>query len=178
MSGISQEVLVQAALKYQDALTAYAYAILRDWGLAQDAVQEAFVTVSRKWETFAEGEDLLPWVRGIVRFKALNLARAGARREHPCDDEELAGLIDRQFEIHLTEERLHRLERQKMALQRCLDKLDDLARSLLMGFYRDSQSFRELSASLAKSENSLRLHLSRTRKKLRLCADRQLAMET
>ena len=57
------------------------WAICRDWGLAADAVQEAFMLLDERWETI-EGEHRRPWLIKTVQLKARNLRRkeASARR--------------------------------------------------------------------------------------------------
>ena len=39
METVTQEALLKSAMKYQHVLIAYAYAMLRDWASAQDAIQ-------------------------------------------------------------------------------------------------------------------------------------------
>src|SRR6185503_8310446 len=97
---VSAEDLLRQAFKYQDALVSYAYGLLQDWALAQDAVQESFIVLQRKHHEFKPGANAYAWTRQIVRFEALNLLRA--RRKETCyADEELFNLVDQQFERYL-----------------------------------------------------------------------------
>ena len=48
----SAEDLLRAAFKYHDALVSQAFALLQDWSLAQDAVQETFIVLQKKHAEF------------------------------------------------------------------------------------------------------------------------------
>src|SRR5436189_293129 len=118
MSAPSAEDLLRAAFKYQDALTSYAFAMLQDWALAQDAVQETFIVLQKKHAEFRPGANVFTWARQILRFEALKIIRARGRESYVAD-EELFALVDAQFDEHLDADALARLEQQKGALQHC-----------------------------------------------------------
>lgn len=169
------EDLLRTAFKYQDALVSYAYALLQDWGLAQDAVQEAFIVLQKKHAEFNPGANVYTWTRQIVRFEALNLLRS--RQNESCFvDEELFSLVEQQFEKHLDLEAVGRLELRKSALQYCLARLDGQSLSLLLGFYKDAMPCERLAALHRRSVNAIRLALSRIRSKLRDCVRHRLAL--
>ena len=64
-----------------ETLRRIAWALLRDWGLAEDAVQETFVLFSQRLSAIelghAEG-----WLVRTVQFQAKNLRRGAAREQH------------------------------------------------------------------------------------------------
>src|SRR5688572_12166309 len=74
--GMTAEDLLRSAFKYQDALVSYAYGLLQDWALAQDAVQEAFIVLQKKHAEFRPDANVYTWARQIVRFEALNILRS------------------------------------------------------------------------------------------------------
>jgi RNA polymerase sigma-70 factor, ECF subfamily len=169
------EDLLRSAFRYQDALTSYAYGLLQDWALAQDAVQEAFIVLQAKHAEFRPEANVFAWARQIVRFEALNLLRS-RRREASFVDDELFSLVDQQFEKHLDQETLSGLESRKVALQFCMSRLDQNSTSLLLGYYKDACSCEKLSELHRKSVNAIRLSLSRIRAKLRECVRHRLAL--
>ena len=81
-----QAEILKEAFGYQDQLTAYAYVVLQDWGLAEDVVQDLFVTVSVKWESFDSSKALYPWLKRIVRNRAVDIIRSRSK-EFYCQDE-------------------------------------------------------------------------------------------
>ncbi len=61
-----------------------AWAIVRDWALAADAVQEAFGLLAEKWNQVAEA-DRRGWLVRTVQFQALNLRRQHRRTQVGSD---------------------------------------------------------------------------------------------
>ena len=173
--GTTAEDLLRSAFKYQDALVSYAYGLLQDWALAQDAVQEAFIVLQKKHAEFRPDANVYTWVRQIVRFEALDILRSRQRECYFVDDE-LFSLVDQQFERHLDLDAVGALESRKAALQHCMSRLDGESVSLLLGFYKDALSCDKLAEAQRKSVNAIRLSLSRIRTKLRECVQRQLAL--
>lgn len=169
----SAEDLLRAAFKYHDALVSQAFALLQDWSLAQDAVQETFIVLQKKHAEFRPGSSVFAWARQMVRYEALNLLRARGR-ESCVGDEELFALVDAQFEKHLNHDALAALEQQKAALHHCLDRLEPDALDLLLGFYRDRASCDDLASVRRRSVNAIRLTLSRLRSRLRDCVRHRL----
>jgi RNA polymerase sigma-70 factor (ECF subfamily) len=172
---LTAEDLLRSAFKYQDALVSYAYGLLQDWALAQDAVQEAFIVLQKKHTEFRADASVFAWARQIVRFEALNIRRA-RQRELRFIDDELVSLVDQQFERHLDLDSVGALESRKAALQHCMAKLDGDSVTLLLGFYKDALSCEKLADAQRKSVNAVRLSLSRIRSKLRDCVRHHLAL--
>ncbi|MBU2963559.1 sigma-70 family RNA polymerase sigma factor [Citreicella sp. C3M06] len=55
--------------------------------MAEDVVQEALLSIHLKRGSWEPSRPLLPWVRVIVKHKAIDALRAGARRQHePIED--------------------------------------------------------------------------------------------
>ena len=172
---IAAEDLLRSAFKYQDALVSYAYALLQDWALAQDAVQETFIVLQKKHAEFRAGANVYTWARQIVRFEALNMLRSRKREAYFVGDE-LFSLVEKQFELHMDQESVGQLEVKKAALQLCMGRLDQDALQLLLGFYKDSLPCERLAAIRQKSVNAIRLSLSRIRARLRDCVRHRLAL--
>src|SRR5881628_659170 len=112
---MTAEDLLRSAFKYQDALVSYAYGLLQDWALAQDAVQEAFIVLQKKHAEFHPGASVFAWARQIVRFETLNILRS-RQRESCFVDEELFTLVDQQFERYFDQEVVGAFEARKVAL--------------------------------------------------------------
>ena len=173
---MKQEDILSEAIRAQDVMTSYAFAILRDWGLAQDTFQEALIIVSRKWESFDPRQDLLSWIRGIVRFQALNMLRS--RQRVSCvGDEAVLDLLDREFAQHITEDAVQRAKQMEDALRSCVRELGRRARHLILGFYRNDSSGRQLASGLGMSERAVRVNLHRIRHQLRACIERRQSVE-
>jgi len=172
----SAQDILREAFSHQDALTAYAYTILQDWGFAQDAVQEAFIALHAKHGHYDGSATVFAWARGMVRFEALRIIRRRGRASLMADDQ-LLDLIDRHFDRYLETKGDEYVERKREALRRCMGKLGQDVVAMLVGFYRDAMSCDELAARHRRSANAVRLAMSRARARLRVCIERQLASE-
>lgn len=67
--------------RHQDMAFAYAYSLLGDFHLAEDAAQDAFLCVHAGLHTLRTPEAFPGWLRGIVRHQCHRLLR---RRPAPC----------------------------------------------------------------------------------------------
>jgi len=175
LENVTDETLLRAALQYQDALTVYAYSILGDWALAQDAMQEALMVVHKKWATFRPGSEVFPWLRQVVRLQALMSIRS-RKRESVVEDETVINLIDREFDESMNDRAIEALRDRERALETCMGKLHVSARSLLMGFYRDRKPCETLAKEFGKSANAIRVSLSRIRDTLKRCVQSRLTV--
>jgi RNA polymerase sigma-70 factor (ECF subfamily) len=169
----TREGLLKEAMQHEDVLVAYAYGLLRDWAEAQDVVQDAFVVVAEKWGTFKAGASVLAWVKGIVRFKAFDAMRARGR-EKVFAPETLEGLVDGQWQEHMTEELSGRMAAMKATLTECLGKISSSARDLILRYYRDRVPATVLAREGNRTLNALRVQVFRIRRTLRECAERAL----
>ena len=76
--------------RHQDMAFAYAYSLLGDFHLAEDAAQDAFLCVHAGLHTLRTPEAFPGWLRGIVRHQCHRLLR---RRPVPCVPwEQVAGV--------------------------------------------------------------------------------------
>jgi RNA polymerase sigma-70 factor (ECF subfamily) len=165
--------ILKEAFQHRDALLTQAFAMLRDWGSAEDVVQDAFLVVVNKSDQFQEGTSVYAWSRQIVRNKALEAIRKRAR-QIPVEEDQLQSVVSETLDAHLTLAKAEDLRERREALEDCMSKLKKLPLDLLVGFYWQRQSCQALAQTHRRSENSIRLMLSRTRKQLRGCVDRFL----
>jgi RNA polymerase sigma-70 factor (ECF subfamily) len=171
---VDQTELLRQAFAYQAALTAYAYGLLRDWTLAEDAVQEAFVVLLEKHAEYNPELGLFPWVRRMVQLKALEQLRR-ARRETPFPDEELLQLVQRSLDEHFGKPAAESHRQKQAALEICLKSLSADLRRLLSDYYVRNLPGERLAKERQRSVNAVWLILSRARKALRECIQRKVA---
>jgi RNA polymerase sigma-70 factor (ECF subfamily) len=169
-----QAEVIREAFRYQSALTSYAYGMLRDWALAKDAVQDAFVVLVEKYAAKEAVSPVFPLMKRIVRFKALELLRS-RRREVPLADEELAQMVGTALDEGVSEAEAAQHNARVAALHSCIRQLSAPWRELLVGFYWRRQSCETLALLLGRPAPSLRVALMRIRGKLQDCMKRRLA---
>ena len=171
-----QSEILKKAFSFQDSLTAYAYVVLQDWNLAEDVVQDLFVTVSAKWESFDSSRPLYPWLKRIVRNRAVDIIRSRSK-EFYCADEELLDLVEQSFDKKADLEIKERRSRMGATLKDCISQLNEKSKKLIEGFYTEGKSCAILSEELERSENAVYIALTRVRQQLRKCADEKLGMD-
>lgn len=71
--------------RYQAMAFGYAWATTRDFDLAEDAAQQAFITAWRNLARLEHSERFGGWLRAIVRFECLHLLRARRGPHLPID---------------------------------------------------------------------------------------------
>ncbi len=166
----SQGDVLREALAYQDGLVAYAYGLVRDWSLAEDVVQNAYVVVMEKWQTFEPGTSLFNWVRAIVRFKSLEMLRR-RKRERSGNDAVLGRLIEQAMDEYLDEQAAQRQRETMHKLQACMQKITERSLELVLERYSMRRSYRELSALFNMSVEAVRKSLYRIRRTLQECVE-------
>lgn len=158
----------QLFVRHQQAVLGYVLSIEPNLADAQDIVQEVFLTISRKARTWAAETDFLAWVCTVARYEALHFQRTRARRPGRLDEDVIELL-------HATElvdgsDWQDRVE----ALRRCLDRLAPSAKDLIWRRYHGAQMPQQIAAAVGWTVNAVRVALTRARRMLRECMERQL----
>lgn len=157
-------------VKHEEALRAYARVLLPNWDAVQEVMQEASVVMWKKLDQLESAEGFLPWAKVILRFEALRLRRNFARDQHVFSDEVLE-LLARDAEA--VEE--DRWERERRALEHCLNQLAAHHRELVLSAYGGSYQVVQLAEATGRTANSLYKQLGRLRTSLARCVKNRLA---
>ena len=136
---------------------------------ADDVLQEVSIVLWEKFDEFRDGEDFKAWACGIARFKALAWLRDKGR-DRLVLSSDVVGLIAEQ-----SVQGESKLERQREALELCLEKLSPAERDLLARAYQPKTKIREVAESSGRSVGGLYQWLHRMRQKLMTCVTRELA---
>ncbi len=165
------------AHSHRDALVGYCFGMVKDWSAAEDIVHEAFLTVSSKWENYRSPDEVFPWVRGIVRRKALAHFRS-RNREESMEEAALESLFHGQLESEiLADPNSYReeLARRIGALRECMAGLTPRAKRLLHEFYAEMKSCRQIADEQNEAPDTPKVQLYRLRNRLRECMRNRLA---
>lgn len=159
-------------VKNQLALRAYARAILPDWDLVDEALQEASVTLWQKRDQLQDEDGFLPWAKVILRFKCLRqLEKIRSRRSIVSESmlDTLASRAERQ-PVEAT-------ARREAAFRDCLGRFSNEDRELLLAPHSSTYSVVELAERREKSANALYKTLGRLRQRLSDCIRTRTAAE-
>jgi RNA polymerase sigma factor (sigma-70 family) len=122
-----KDQLLRKAFSYQNDLTAYAYAITRDWYMAQDAYQEALIAMNNKTDQI-EDDELFKWLKRATKNKSIDMI---------CKQEsisrttlKLVELVELKFDKKLNGEKQEMRQLQEKALSKCILKLRPEAKEL------------------------------------------------
>lgn len=142
--------------------------MLRRPELAQEAMQDCYVRVWRRAETYsAERGDPVAWLIGVARHRALDLLRARALRTdgHEVGDEALAGIADGAIGPELSAMAGDDASR----LNGCLQRLrPELRRSLQLAYYQ-GLSHSELARAMSAPLGTVKAWVRRGLRQLRSC---------
>jgi RNA polymerase sigma factor (sigma-70 family) len=144
--------------RYQDVVCAVSYSSTGDRGLSEDVAQETFIAAWRQLDRLRDAVRLGPWLCGIAR----NLGRKAhkrRRREEPVDADEHVATGGSPFDATARGE-LDQVVRDALA------RVPAAYREVLVLYYREDQSIREVAATLGTSEAAATQRLSRGRRYL------------
>ena len=148
-------------IENQPALRSYALSIVRDFALAQDVVQETFLTVTRKAAQFELSTSFLSWGCAITRFEALAaLRRANRPALRPETLELLAACeasVGPDYRSHW--------------LSACMARLTPTIQRMLRLRYEDALKPAEIAKLIGWTPNAICVATSRARIELRKCIE-------
>ena len=147
--------------------------VVSDRELAEDALQEAFMTVWRNAADYrASLSPPLAWLGLIVRSRGLDmLRRRAAERTHLTDelDDTLADTLDSNSPTPMD---TAQASEQAWALHQCLGQLDNKQREVVSLAYVRDMSHSELSEQLRLPLGTVKTWIRRGLDQLRLCMAR------
>lgn len=138
-----------------------ALAIVRNVQASEDVAQEVFLAAWSNLRKLRNPASFLPWLRQVTRNQAHLWRREHARER--ADDTALATALDVRPSAA---DHLLASEEQRV-LHEALDRLPDDAREVLILYYREDSSSRQVALLLGISEAAVRQRLSRARTLLR-----------
>jgi RNA polymerase sigma factor (sigma-70 family) len=151
------EAFGQLVARYQDLVCAVSYSSTGDDVLSEDVAQETFIAAWRQLAGLREPRRLRPWLCGIARNLARKARKARRRDELVENDEPMAE--GNPFDDAARGE-VERLVRD------ALHRVPETYREVLVLYYRESQSIRDIAEALDTSEAAVMQRLSRGRRYL------------
>ncbi|MEO8033756.1 MAG: sigma-70 family RNA polymerase sigma factor [Acidobacteriota bacterium] len=144
-----------------NTICSIALAIVRNVAASEDIAQEVFLAAWNSMRSLRNPGSFLPWLRQVARNQAHLWLREHAREIG--DDDALTGATDGRLpaDEHLIAKEERRL------LAEALDQVPDEAREVLVLYYREGSSTRQVALLLGISEEAIRQRLSRSRGLLR-----------
>ena len=157
------DALYQAA---SPKLFAVAMRILKNRDLAEDALQEVFVKIWQKAETYRAGQQPpMAWLVTIARNHAIDVIRSNKRKFEDIDDH-----YDLKSDLPDPEqETINSGERGR--IENCLGELEPQKAEAVVAAYIEGYSYQELADRYAIPLNTMRTWLRRSLLSLKDCLD-------
>ena len=171
-SELTETDFVALLVKHEPVLRAYARAIVPDWELVDEAIQEASVTMWQKRDQLEQPDGFVPWAKTVLRFKCLRQLEKLRARRPLLSDEMLQTLAE-----HGVERSAEGNSDQAQALQVCLNQFSQEHRELLLAPHSSTCTVADLAKRRNKSPNSLYKLLARLRQQLSECISLRVAGE-
>jgi RNA polymerase sigma factor (sigma-70 family) len=144
--------------RYQDVVCAVSYSSTGDQVLSEDVAQETFIAAWRQLDRLRNSARLRPWLCGIARNLG-RTARKRKRREPIVDAEEQIASGASPFDAAARGD-VERVVREALA------RIPEAYREVLVLYYREDQSTREIAETLGLAETTVMQRLSRGRRYL------------
>lgn len=143
---------------------------------ADDIAQEVFLGALHSAHTFDPSRDLKTWLLGIAR----NLTRQAWRRvlRLPQGSPQDLDSILEQHAVAAYQARAQKADQRNAALEQCIETLPEKERSAFNSYVVDELSSGEMASRMNTTEGTVRALVSRIRRRLKLCIERRLQLES
>lgn len=177
----ARDVFAGLVTRHQRRASRLAYYLLRDAADADEAVQDAFLKVFSRINTYREDLPFEAWFNRILVNGCLDRRKARSRRERW-----LVGGLEATYETRARaaeavapgrspEEALLDRERRE-TLSAAIDRLPDRQRTVFLLCHQDGQSTHDVGQILSLNESTVRVHLFRAIRKLRKSLTAELCL--
>ena len=153
---------------------AYAMALVKEEWLAEEIVQDSFVTAYKNLHRFDTSKDFGRWIRGIVRNKYKEQMR---QRKEQVLDESVLDVIERSHDEWDESEQTGKGEA-LTALKNCLKTLTKAMQKSIDLFYFKSRLSSEVAELTNTTDANVRKRLQRARELLSECIEARLGLSS
>lgn len=167
----NHEAFLQHFMRNKRSVRAYLRTILASWEDVDEAMQETSMVAWRKYSEFDPHSSFGAWLAIIARFEALKIRRLKHRDRRMFSDQ-LLELLESEGIREIDE-----LDQRRLALERCMAKLGDAQRQLLLHAYGSGLKLREAAVKAGRSIEAFYKSIQRLRASLLECSQRELEKE-
>jgi RNA polymerase sigma-70 factor (ECF subfamily) len=165
------EEFVQVLTRDQRRILLYIHSLIPNWGDAEEVLQNTNLVLWRKFAEFQPGTSFFSWASSVAHLEVLKWRERRVRDSKTLSSEfidEVGRELARQGDL---------IERRHQALTKCLDKLRERDRHLILLRYSDGATTQSVSQQLNRPIKSIYAAVSRIRECLLECINRSLAQE-
>jgi RNA polymerase sigma-70 factor (ECF subfamily) len=166
-----RDQFVALFVRHEAAIHSFVLTLLPDWDEAEEVVQQASLTMWRKFDQFQPGTSFRNWAFQVAKLTAMNHQVKMRRDRHRFEASLLEMLADR------AAERSERLEAERRALTYCIEKLPEDERKVLAGCYAEGSTIRDFAEAVGRTSTAVYKQLNRLRAALLKCVEGRLGLE-
>jgi RNA polymerase sigma-70 factor (ECF subfamily) len=168
-----EEIIEHMMDQFGEKLTRLAFTYVKDWGRAEDIVQDVFVTCYTKMDTFRGESSVKTWVYRITINRCHDYHRTWSFRNLQFTDK-----ISRWMKgDHQTPESNLIAKDEKEALANQVLSLPVKYREILLLYYFEELSVQEISSLLLINESTIKTRLHRGRQMLKEAISSERSMD-
>ena len=165
------EAFLRLLTEHERRLAIYVTGLIACPQDAQDVMQEGKIVMWRQFHQFELGTNFPAWARKILFYQILAHRRRSKRNRSEHLSDGLLEILSDESESAMKEQRW---ERREKVLQNCVTKLSPEHREILELRYRDETSIEGISRRTERTEGAVYRLLSRLRRNLYLCVEKEL----
>ncbi len=155
--------------QYGDRLTKLSYNYTKDWNLAEDIVQEVFITCYKEYETLDSIVSFQAWIFRITINKCKDLLKSSFFKRVFMN----SSLLALTKSPELSPEMVTVKNCEEAILSECVLVLPIKYREVITLHYYDELSIEEISEILKINRNTIKTRLKRARLKLKILMERR-----
>jgi len=166
---LRDEHFIRLLMANQNSIYAFILAIVHNSTDADDIMQETTTTIWRKFEEFESGTDFAAWALTIARYRTLQYLK-----KHRDDRVRFSSGLLKRIQERMPE-KLEGIGERKRALKKCLAKLSEDDRRLVVMRYHNKLAIKKVATLIGVSTHIMYRTMARIHKSLRFCIRRTLA---
>jgi RNA polymerase sigma-70 factor (ECF subfamily) len=168
-STANHETFLTLLLRHEPMIRAGIRAVVTRPEDVDEIMQAVSIVAWRKFDSLTDAEGFGRWACVVARYEVLKFQRERARDPFVLDETLVERILDEGAEEVVTRGRRLSL------LERCLEKLPEARRDLLLQAYTPGCTTRAMAQRLGKSEDGLYQLLRRLRVELKHCVELSMA---
>lgn len=162
------ELFVTLFTRHEAGLRAFVRSLLPGWDAVDEVMQNTGLVLWRKFHDFDPDTEFMRWACVVARFEVLAWRRDKARDRHVFDPD-LVDLLAAE-----AEDSWEALSRERRALERCLARLPESRRRLVIASYEPGVKIHEVAALAGKTATAFYKLLNRIRAALLDCVKSEI----
>ena len=165
-------LFVSLLSRHERRLNAYILSLVPNWSDAEEIGQEVKVRLWEQFDRYDPERDFGAWSRTIAYYLVLSYRQGTAQRRMRFTNAAVEA-IAAQVEIDSDQ-----IERRHHALDKCMERLSESERAMLMAWCLNQKTARQISVALGRSLEATRKAILRIRQQLARCIQQRLLGET